>query len=69
MIQTDFQQVFTQLHDAFITGVPFPDYVHHNGVQNIVSHFAINGVAPDLGKLSPSQSSPNPHRVAGPKDV
>ena len=52
--QSDFRETFPELFAAFIDAVPFPDHTRPDGVRNLVSHFALNGVVPDLGKIKPS---------------
>ena len=48
--QSDFRHLFPELFAAFLHGVPCPDYSRPDGVRNLVSHFAKNGVVPDLGE-------------------
>ncbi|KAG8787258.1 hypothetical protein FRC12_015745 [Ceratobasidium sp. 428] len=45
----DFRDKFPQLYDDFTAAVPIPNYTRRDGVLNLASHFATNGVAPDLG--------------------
>jgi hypothetical protein len=54
--------MFPELYAAFIDGVPFPDHTRPDGVRNLVSHFAKNGVIPDLGGLSHTFDGLQPHR-------
>ena len=44
--------MFPELHASFIHGVPFPDHTRPDGIRNLVSYFAKNGIIPDLGGLS-----------------
>jgi hypothetical protein len=53
--QNNFRNVFPELYAAFIDAIPFPDFARPDGVCNLASHFAHNGVIPDLGMLCPCQ--------------
>jgi hypothetical protein len=52
--QDNFRNVFPELYSAFVDAVPFPDHARPDGVRNLVSFFAQNGVIPDLGLVSSS---------------
>lgn len=45
-----FRTEFTELYDAFMAAVPFPDTMTLNGARNLAAHFPTNGIAPDGGK-------------------
>ncbi|KAI0059793.1 hypothetical protein BV25DRAFT_1808342, partial [Artomyces pyxidatus] len=45
----DFEAIFPELHDAFKFGVPVQDYTRPDGVCNLISHFPMSSVKPDIG--------------------
>ncbi|KAL1937496.1 hypothetical protein VTO73DRAFT_13148 [Trametes versicolor] len=44
-----FESVHPQLHADFMKILPVQDYTAHTGKLNLVSHFPLNSVAPDVG--------------------
>ena len=42
--------MFGELYEDFIMNIPAPDYTSPKGVMNLASHFALNGIRPDLGR-------------------
>ncbi|KAG8721975.1 hypothetical protein FRC09_007036 [Ceratobasidium sp. 395] len=48
-VKRRFQEKFPQLYDDFAAAVPVPNYTRRDGILNLASYFATNGIAPDLG--------------------
>ncbi|EPQ59939.1 hypothetical protein GLOTRDRAFT_30135, partial [Gloeophyllum trabeum ATCC 11539] len=47
--QTEFKTKFAHLYQDLIQATPAPDLTQPDGVWNLVAHFPLNGVVPDLG--------------------